>query len=220
MGSTEEDNKEDTNEPVQTLFKPATTKEASVITTAVKPEWASELVEYLENKTLPSDKKKAIQLWMKATRSTMVNGTLYKRGYMLPLLKCVSKEEGDYILNEIQEGVCGSHSGARVLAHKAVRAGLYWPNMSWDSMKTIRTCNNCQQFANIPKQPPEELSSISSPLAFLSIWGRHSRTVTKRKRGVRFAVVVANYFTKWVEVKALMNIIAKSIERFLWRNII
>jgi hypothetical protein len=50
----------------------------------------------------------------------MVNGTLYKRGFMLPLLKCISSEEGNYILREIHEGVYGSHSGARVLAHKAV----------------------------------------------------------------------------------------------------
>ena len=28
----------------------------------------------------------------------MVNGTFYKRGFTLPLLKCVSVEEGDYIL--------------------------------------------------------------------------------------------------------------------------
>ena len=51
---------------------------------------------------------------------------------MLPLLKCVSKEEGEYILKEIREGVCGNHSRARVLAHKAVRAGFYWLNMSRD----------------------------------------------------------------------------------------
>jgi hypothetical protein len=64
----------------------------------------------------------------------MVNETLYKRGFTLPLLKCVSREEGNYILREIYEGICGNHSGARVLAHKAVGAGFYWPNMSKDSM--------------------------------------------------------------------------------------
>ena len=40
------------------------------------------------------------------------------------------------------------------------------------------------------------------------------------KGGVRFAVVVVDYFTKWVEVEALVNITAKSIERFLWKNVI
>jgi hypothetical protein len=39
-------------------------------------------------------------------------------------------------------------------------------------------------------------------------------------RGVRFAVVDADYFTKWAEVKALVNITAKSIKQFLWKNVI
>jgi hypothetical protein len=127
------------------------------------PKWAEELIEYLEKATLPANKKKVVQLETKAARFTMVNDTLCKQGFMLPLLKCVYKEEGDYIFQEIYEGIYDSDSGVRVLAHKAIRAGFNWSNMSRDSMKTIKTCNNCQPFANISKQPPEELNSISSP---------------------------------------------------------
>jgi hypothetical protein len=100
---------------------------------------------------------------MKPGRFTLVNGMLYKRGFTLPLLKCVSPEEGNYILQEIHERVCGNHSRARVLTHKAIRAGFYWPNMSKDSTAIVRNCDKCQRFANITKQPPEKLSSISSP---------------------------------------------------------
>jgi transposase InsO family protein len=57
-------------------------------------------------------------------------------------------------------------------------------------------------------------------LALLTIQGRYSGTFTPRKRGVQFAVVVANYFTKWVEVEALVNITARSIKRFLWKNVV
>jgi 2-oxo-4-hydroxy-4-carboxy--5-ureidoimidazoline (OHCU) decarboxylase len=56
----------------------------------------------------------------RAAQFTLINETLYKRGFMLPLLKCVSKEEGEYILRQIHERVCGNHSMARVLVHKAV----------------------------------------------------------------------------------------------------
>jgi hypothetical protein len=35
------------------------------------------------------------------------------------------------------------------------------------------------------------------------------------KGGVRFAVVAVDYFTKWVEVEPLVNIMAKIVERFL-----
>jgi hypothetical protein len=40
------------------------------------------------------------------------------------------------------------------------------------------------------------------------------------KKGVQFAVVAIDYFTKWAEVEALVNITAKSIEQFLWKNVI
>jgi hypothetical protein len=33
-------------------------------------------------------------------------------------------------------------------------------------------------------------------------------------------VVAVDYFTKWVEVEPLVNITAKVIERFLWKNIV
>jgi hypothetical protein len=88
----------------------------------------------------------------------MANGKLYKQGLMLPLLKCVFAEEGDYILHEIHEGICGSHLGAKVLAHKAIRVRFYWPHMSRDSMKIVQDCDKCICFANITTQPLKELS--------------------------------------------------------------
>jgi hypothetical protein len=56
-------------------------------------DWRRELIDYLENRTLPSEKKFAVQLQMKARRFTMVNGILYKKGFTLPFLKCVFPEE-------------------------------------------------------------------------------------------------------------------------------
>jgi hypothetical protein len=157
---------------------------------------------------------------MKVGRFTVVNGTLYKRGFTLPLLKCVSLEEGNYILREIHEGIRGNHSGARVLAHKAVRAGFYWPNMNKDSMTIVRNCDKCQRFVNNTKKPPEDLSSISSPWPF-SQWGVDIvGPLPQGKGSVRFAVVTVDYFTKWVEVKPVVNITAKSIEHFLWKNVV
>jgi hypothetical protein len=159
-------------------------------------------------------------LKMKAGRFTILNGFLYRRGFTLPLLKCISTEEGNYVLREIHEGICGSHSGARVLAHKAVRTGFYWPNMYKESMEIVRYCDKCQRFANITKQPPEELTTISSPWPF-SQWGVDIvGPLPRGKGGVRFAVVAVDYFTKWTEVEPLANITTTAIQRFLWRNVI
>jgi hypothetical protein len=61
-------------------------------------DWRKEIISYLQNGILPSKKKLATQLRMKAGRFTMVNGSLYKRGFTLPLIKCIPTEEGNYVL--------------------------------------------------------------------------------------------------------------------------
>jgi ribonuclease HI len=221
MASAENTETEENRENIRSLRHSSISNEASTVTSIEEvSDWRKEIIDYLQNGTVPSEKRSAIQLRMKAGRFTMVNETLYKRGFTLPLLKCVSREEGNYILREIHEGICGNHSGARVLAHKAVRAGFYWPNMSKDSTAIVRNCDKCQRFANVAKQPPEELSSVSSPWPF-SQWGVDIvGPLPRGKGGVRFAVVAVDYFTKWVEVEHLVNITAKSIERFLWKNVV
>jgi hypothetical protein len=158
MASAENAESEQNEASIRSLRRSSIFEEASDVSRIASIEeasdWRKEIINYLQNGALPSEKKSAIQLRMKAGRFVMVNGVLYKRGFTLPLLKCISSEEGNYVLRQIHEGVCGSHSGARVLAHKAVRAGFYWPNMSKDSTKIVRNCDKCQRFANITKQPP------------------------------------------------------------------
>jgi hypothetical protein len=65
----------------------------------------------------------------------MLGDKLYKRGFSGPLLLCVSKEEAKGILEEIHEGSCGSHIGARSLADKILRAGFFWPELHSDAAR-------------------------------------------------------------------------------------
>ena len=39
-------------------------------------------------------------------------------------------------------------------------------------------------------------------------------------RQLKFLVVGIDYFTKWVETKALATIMEKNVRNFVWRNII
>jgi hypothetical protein len=117
MGSaTTKDSERKVDVPIQILAQPTVTKDTIILVLEVIPPWADELVGYLQKGDLPNDKKAAIKLKTRATQFTLINNTLYKRGFMLPLLKCVSQEKGDYILREIHEGVCENHFGSRVLA--------------------------------------------------------------------------------------------------------
>ena len=52
------------------------------------------------------------------TQMCIHQGTLYKRGFSAPLLKRIGKEDVNYVLREVHEGVCGNHIGAQTLAGK------------------------------------------------------------------------------------------------------
>ncbi|XP_059436532.1 uncharacterized protein LOC132169525 [Corylus avellana] len=137
---------------------------------------------YSEEGKLLDDKKKAQQIRMRSARYTRVGSTLYKRGYTLPLLKCITKAESEYVIREIHEGVCDSHEGSRMLAHKAIRAGYYWPGMNQDSSDIVKNYDKCQRFAKVTKNPPEELSPISAPWSFAQWGSQPSRSITPEKR--------------------------------------
>ena len=48
----------------------------------------------------------------------------------------------------------------------------------------------------------------------------HQTTNRTTMRQLKFLVVSIDYFTKWVEAKALVTIIEKNVRSFVWRNII
>ena len=85
--------------------------------------WMDPMWDYLVNETLPSDPKEASNLKTRLARFTIHQGTLYKQGFSTPILKCVGKEDTNYVLREVHEGICGKHIGARTLTAKTLRQG-------------------------------------------------------------------------------------------------
>jgi hypothetical protein len=55
----------------------------------------------------------------------IIEGELYKYGVCSPLLKCLSRAEGQELKKEIHAGLCGSHIGSRPSLGKVFRQGFY-----------------------------------------------------------------------------------------------
>ncbi|XP_034219089.1 uncharacterized protein LOC117630490 [Prunus dulcis] len=155
--------------PVEILAQPSTvTSEACAV--RYEDTWMSPIYLYLTNGTLPEDKAQARKLRYRSARYTVINDVLYKRGYTTPYLKCLTAEQGEYILREIHSGVCGDHSGSRSLAYKVFRQGYFWPTMHQDANTLVKRCDKCQRFGNVPHIPAEPLTPIVSPWPFAQ-WG-------------------------------------------------
>ena len=78
---------------------------------------------------LPNDPKEASELRSRSARFIIHRGTLYKRGFFTPILKCIIREDANYVLRDVHEGVCGNHIEARALAGKVLRQRYYCPTM-------------------------------------------------------------------------------------------
>ncbi|CAL8990767.1 unnamed protein product [Prunus brigantina] len=184
------------------------------------PTWMDPILQFLQNQTLPADPAEARRVRYRSARYLILNGALYKRGFSLPYLRCLTPEEGNYVLKEIHEGICGSHLGARSLAHKAIRQGYFWPSLHTDAQAFTQKCDKCQRFANIPQLPAEPLTAMVSPWPFAQ-WGLDLIGPMPEGKGqVKYAVVAVDYFTKWAEAEALATITAARIETFVWQNIV
>ena len=95
-----------------------------------------------------------------ARNNRIIGEELYRGGVCAPLLKCISREEGKQLLEEIHAGMYSSHIATRARVGKAFREGFYWPLATADAHDVVRTCPNCQKHAPYSKFPPDEVQLL------------------------------------------------------------
>jgi hypothetical protein len=87
--------------------------------------WLEELKAFLTEGMLPDDKAKARKVRTRAIFYEVHNGTLYRKSFLGPLLRCVTPDEATYLVNEIHLGICGIHVGPRLVVAKILNIGYY-----------------------------------------------------------------------------------------------
>ena len=184
------------------------------------PSWMDPIRLYIATRKLPDDRGMAYKIQIQPARFSLVDGKFYKRSLGGPYLKCLTPEQGQYVLVELHEGVCGNHPGGRTFAHRAHTQGYYWPTMKADAADYVKKCDPCQRMSPILKAPTQDLISISSPWSFaqwgIDIIGPFPTTPAQKK----LLPVAADYFSKWIEADAYASIKDRNVTRFIWRNII
>ncbi|GJU73952.1 reverse transcriptase domain-containing protein [Tanacetum coccineum] len=148
------------NKKAEALSKIALTSFAHCIYTKV----------LVEDGTLPGDRKEASKLRIKARQYELMEGTLYRRSFLKPWLRCLGPLQASYVIREIHEGSCSMHAGPRSVVAKAMRLGYYWSTMHRDARDMIRACNDCQVHRPVPRNPQQPLTPITAPWPFYK-WG-------------------------------------------------
>ena len=184
------------------------------------PSWMDPILLYIATRELPDDRSMAHKIQIQSARFSLVDEQLYKRSLGGPYLKCPTPEQGQYVLVELHEGICGNHSGGRTLAHRAHMQGYYWQTMKADAADYVRKCDPCQQMSPILKSPVQDLISISSLWPFTQ-WGIDIVGLLPTAPAQKKLLLVAtDYFSKWIEADAFASIKDRDVTRLIWKNIV
>jgi ribonuclease HI len=124
-------------------------------------DWRQPFIDYIRGQKVPTNTNFAEQIIRQAKSYVLDVEKLYRRGATSGvLMKCVPREEGKDIFEEIHKGVCGNHVSSRTLVSKAFRRAFYWPTALGDAEELIRRCQGCQYFAKQQHVPAYKLVTI------------------------------------------------------------
>jgi hypothetical protein len=127
-------------EPVPTTTEPAPLPAGQEVM-IIDVDWRQPFIDFIREQKVPTDKNLAEQLIRRAKSYVLVGEKLYRRGATSGvLMKCVPREEGKDILEDIHKGVCDNHASSRTVVSKAFRRAFYWPTALGDAEELIRRC--------------------------------------------------------------------------------
>ncbi|GJV73569.1 reverse transcriptase domain-containing protein [Tanacetum coccineum] len=145
-------------------------QEVNVVVEEEGPTWMTPIRDYLEKGKLPEDPVNARTLMEKIGNYKIEDGVLYRKSYLVPLMRCVGPLQANYVIREVHMGSCGMHDGPRQVVAKAMNLGYFWPSMHRDARELIRVCDDCQAHAAVPRLPKADMISVTSAWPFMK-WG-------------------------------------------------
>jgi hypothetical protein len=74
-------------------------------------DWMRPIKAYLDNQPISDDNADVERIARKSRMYHLIDGVLYRQGTNGMMMRCISKDEGNQLLQDIHNGVCGAHSG-------------------------------------------------------------------------------------------------------------
>jgi hypothetical protein len=136
------------------------------------------------------------------------------------MLKCITETEGIEILREVHSGTCGSHFGPRALTAKVIRQGFYWLAIICTANRVTRSCKACQKFSPRSGNPSQFNKLIAHTWSLQRLGLDIVGPLPTAQGNLKFTFVAVEYFTKWIEARAVSMITSKTAQKFFWQNIV
>ena len=156
------------------------------------------------------------QLWDKLQ---VHNGTLWreyddssgKKKWLQLVVPTNLKQE---VLQEIHEGVVSGHLGEQKMIHQ-LKERFYWPGMTEDVRNWCQTCANCATKKSPSQKACAPLRSVRAghPMQIVAV--DITGPFPESEAGNSYVLVVADYFTRWMEAFAIPDQEAQTVARKL-----
>ncbi|KAK9003630.1 hypothetical protein V6N11_084268 [Hibiscus sabdariffa] len=132
--------------------------------------------------------------------------------------RCIPEEEHQQILEQCHSAPYGGHFGGNKTAAKVLQSGLYWPTLHRDAQFFCQQCDRCQRTGNISKRNEMPLQNILEVELF-DVWGIDFMGPFPSSFGNLYIFLAVDYVSKWVEAIATTHNDAKTVQKFIKKNI-
>nr|GEW75886.1 reverse transcriptase domain-containing protein [Tanacetum cinerariifolium] len=126
----------------------------------------------------------------------------------------VHDQEAVDILTACHNGPTGEHHGANFIAKKVSDSGFYWPTICRDAHELVTWCDACQRQGKISQRDEMPQNAIQVCEIF-DVWGIYFMGPFPSSKGNKYILVAVDYYSKWVEAKALPTNDARVVAKFL-----
>ncbi|XP_048611804.1 uncharacterized protein LOC125586057 [Brassica napus] len=159
----------------------------------------------------------------KCANYVAIEGRLHLWTSAKVLLTCLSTKEAALDMAETHEGAAVNHSGGRALSLKVKSMGF--TGQPW-SLIAKRIPESATSASDTPQRhapyiycPTELLQSSTAPYPFMR-WAIDIVGPMTSSRQRKYILIMTDYFTKWVEAKAFVQVTDNEVQNFIWKNII
>ncbi|KAL4312646.1 hypothetical protein GQ457_01G021240 [Hibiscus cannabinus] len=132
--------------------------------------------------------------------------------------RCIPEEEQQLILEQCHSTPFGGHFGGNRTTAKVLQSGLYWPSLHRDAQLFCQQCDRCQRTGNISRRNEMPLQNILEVELF-DVWGIDFMGPFPSSFSNLYILLAVDYMSKWVEAIATTHNDAKTVQRFIKKNI-
>ncbi|XP_058759839.1 uncharacterized protein LOC131633136 [Vicia villosa] len=182
--------------------------------------WLANLANYKATGIIPEDfdwnKKK--RLLADAKYYVWDDPYLFKIGKDGILRRCATEEEAQQILWHCHNSPSGGHFNGWRKATKVLQSRFFWPTIFKDAHHHAKNCDKCQRVGGTSKRDEMPLQTIIEVEVF-DCWGIDFMGSFLPSFANEYILVAVDYVSKWVEAIATPKADAKTVLKFLNRNI-